>query len=769
MLEKNGCFEYNKPVENRREVNTTMMYSDLPISNSGEDLLDRASFAKATARSLVNMQESGTFTVGLFGKWGTGKTSLINMILQEVTAIEGESHHESKTLVIRFEPWNFSNTDQLLSQFFVRLIKAFYSKKDKNLQKASDAIEEYLMSLVGFTKLIPVIGEQVNDIANKSFSWAKRKAAKGALETDILLQKEKVIALLEKANRRVLIVIDDIDRLSNEQIRCVFQLVTSVAKFPKTTYLLAFDNDIVVKALEDVQKGNGEAYLEKVIQIPIQIPALWQGKVEEILFRRLDTIIAENNGFNFDAQYWQRQYPLCVKPFIRTLRDINRLCNAVRFKIQGIADDLNFTDIVSITAIEIQYPGIYNWIISNKTLLTGGIDKNLILSSQWKKADWEEITTEQWKHLLNSNDQFQTDSKPLETITEAIANLFPFIGNKLELFSVRIDPLGQRELRAGNHIAHQDKFDRYFEFRLGQTSITRSELKLLLTVLDETQIIDYIKGQTDVGKIKELLEEIRAHYSELSPTRAKILINSIISSSDHINNEKADFFYLGNRTTAEYLLRSIFTRIPDKDRFPIINALIMSADKDMHEMLADMLNTTELAFGRLAAEGKTRDIIKIVTLDELLEWERVFTERTQELLEDNNLFEFSNCRLILYLLEQFDAEYTTKYMKQLLKSPQNVVRYLEHTIGKWPGDQVFYEVNDSYQRYISAQQIIEAIENCKNDKSLFSTDKKIQLLCAVFYLHYEKPNSEVGHVSYEDAQRLISKWRAEAMCEESGN
>lgn len=67
-------------------------------------------------------------------------------------------------------------------------------------------------------------------------------------------------------------MIDDIDRLNCEQIRQIFQLVSSVAKFPNTAYLLVFYKDIVTKALRKVQEGNGEEYLHKVIQMPIQIP-----------------------------------------------------------------------------------------------------------------------------------------------------------------------------------------------------------------------------------------------------------------------------------------------------------------------------------------------------------------------------------------------------------------------------------------------------------------------------------------------------------------
>ena len=78
--------------------------------------------------------------------------------------------------------------------------------------------------------------------------------------------------------------LDDIDHLSNEQIRYVFQLITSVARFPNTIYLLVFDKEIVVEALKDVQSGNGQDYLEKVIQMPIQIPDIQRSDLRNILF-----------------------------------------------------------------------------------------------------------------------------------------------------------------------------------------------------------------------------------------------------------------------------------------------------------------------------------------------------------------------------------------------------------------------------------------------------------------------------------------------------
>ncbi len=61
-----------------------MYYSDKPILTSEEDSLKRWHFAELMAKALANLQNSDTFTIGLYGRWGNGKTSLVNMMLKEI-------------------------------------------------------------------------------------------------------------------------------------------------------------------------------------------------------------------------------------------------------------------------------------------------------------------------------------------------------------------------------------------------------------------------------------------------------------------------------------------------------------------------------------------------------------------------------------------------------------------------------------------------------------------------------------------------------------
>ena len=80
-----------------------MFYSDKPIGSNNEDMLNRKGFAKILARTLVHLESRDTFTVGLFGKWGSGKTSLMHQIRETLA----KETHDSKF----FSVWSGTNTE----------------------------------------------------------------------------------------------------------------------------------------------------------------------------------------------------------------------------------------------------------------------------------------------------------------------------------------------------------------------------------------------------------------------------------------------------------------------------------------------------------------------------------------------------------------------------------------------------------------------------------------------------------------------------------
>ncbi|WP_051080461.1 P-loop NTPase fold protein [Fusobacterium russii] len=101
-----------------------MFYSEKAIVSKEKDLLDRANVACDLAKEIEYYKNKDSLTIGIIGKWGSGKTSFINMVLEN---FEGDGNY----IVVKFNPWNISSRKQLISDFFLQLSNSI----EKNLKQ----------------------------------------------------------------------------------------------------------------------------------------------------------------------------------------------------------------------------------------------------------------------------------------------------------------------------------------------------------------------------------------------------------------------------------------------------------------------------------------------------------------------------------------------------------------------------------------------------------------------------------------------------------
>ena len=736
----------------------SMYYTDKPIDYNHEDLLDRGSFARLLAQTILNFKESDAFTIGLFGKWGTGKTSVVNMTLDQIQSQSQGQNNE--VIIVRFEPWHFSDASQLLSQFFIRLSSEFKSKKDKNLHKIGSAIETYSHAF-DLAKLIPVCGDAIASAAKFGARKLGRKLQNNIYDLDVLSQKQIVVDLLSQQKCRILVVIDDIDRLNSEQIRLVFQLVSSVAKFPNTTYLLVFDKNVVVKALEKVQEGNGEDFLEKVIQMPIELPEIPNPKLRSLLFERLDSVLAAYPNTGFNKTHWQELFDFCIIPFISNLRDINRLCNALRFKMTTISSEIDFADMVAISAIEIGAPQIYGWIKTQKDELTSMEFAYIPGAQERTPKEWHDLYKEKLaKYSTKITNPCVTETS-VDTIISALSALFPAFGHKIGVsyFTPDIEAF-----RRSNLIAHPDKFDRYFYYDIDKIVLTKDKTENAIFSLPANEFMSFLIENDKNDQGISIIQELKARMNNLSSERAKVLFKALLLSTDELKTiERKSIVSVGASTHAEFLCLDLLEHVNSAERKSHLSTIIQQVNLSKLNNVAILINLLELGYGRLSANGKERAFTKAITLEELLEIETIFANRTKELLAQSNLFDCADWRMILHLLESFDPEYTTQYLKTAFGDSKNIVRSLWTTVTTWVGVGNSYEVNETYKKYLSENDVLFAIQTEVNSKQLFSLKEDVISRCAAFYLH------SIGHVDYDahisqaSVDEVVSIWRTEGM------
>lgn len=339
--------------------------ADEPLEDPKDDRLGYAPFAKNLSDTLYKITTEDCLVFALYGPWGTGKTSCLNFILHYIN----ERSENERPILVRFNPWWFSSREDLLKQFFKEFLVVLHKNKE---------FKQSLTLLAEFVETISKIPEPSGlfETAGKLSALLLRRAAK---DKEACKLREEVKKSLRKQNKRILVVIDDMDRPESEEIGNIFRVIKAVADFPKTTYLLAFDKDIVVKALGSVQgisdENYGEDYLEKIVQVPFHLPVPDKATLRRLFFEQLDLILSDTPEELFDQTYWGNVYWDGIDHCLNTMRDIKRLINALRVSYPMVKGEVNPVDFIVIKRIEVFSSNIYQLIRSNPDMFTGYSDR----------------------------------------------------------------------------------------------------------------------------------------------------------------------------------------------------------------------------------------------------------------------------------------------------------------------------------------------------------------------------------------------------------
>ncbi|SMQ73442.1 P-loop NTPase fold protein [Agreia sp. VKM Ac-1783] len=242
-------------------------WSDDPRSTFEID--GRSDFAKViSSRIDACVQGQGSTVFGVVGPWGSGKSNLLAKI---------KVHLDKEWTVVDFSPWSVSDSTMLTSEFVATLAAAF--PKAKSLRKR---LVEYSRYGTPALNLIPSVGSAASKLLDKVLSdMAARPpwhVEFGQLSQDI-----------EDQGTRVLVVVDDVDRLDADELRGLFRVIRLVGRFTNVHYLLAYDQNTIEQLLSRAGSGGYSSdYTEKIVQYPFELPP-----VPKVVRRRWSRDIVE--------------------------------------------------------------------------------------------------------------------------------------------------------------------------------------------------------------------------------------------------------------------------------------------------------------------------------------------------------------------------------------------------------------------------------------------------------------------------------------------
>lgn len=335
------------------------MLVDKPISSIGADRLHRLEFVRGIARRLVRDNRATGIAVGLVGPWGSGKSSILNLLEAELA---GDGKNPNRPMVVRFDPWLVSGRDDLIAHFFLELVKALrkrlgrYRVYDNGRDQAADAaiiaIQTYGEAISPLFRLaVPgadVLGKLVTNMVSN------HEKMRSSLHT----QRDDVRRELAAFDFPIVVMIDELDRVDDAEVRTMAQLIRSIADFSAISYVVAYDEDRVAEALGSGLNAadRGRAYLEKIIQLRLQVPFTRPAELKGLLGEDLRSA-AKLAGLVLDEgqeQRLRRLVDIIVPGAVSTTRDIAKVISDVSARLITIEDEVDFVDCVGFVVLELR-------------------------------------------------------------------------------------------------------------------------------------------------------------------------------------------------------------------------------------------------------------------------------------------------------------------------------------------------------------------------------------------------------------------------------
>lgn len=329
--------------------------SDDEIEDEQEDVLGIAEQAKVFAETVMAVEAQAGLVFGLDAPWGTGKTSFLN--LAERVWAESKS-----TVVVKFQTLRYASESDLSDRFIRELCTAI--KQQAFAPEFAPAADRYSRMLKGKTDV--------------SFLGFKLSLEPSTETIDELL--EDIDAVLKQSKRRLIVIIEDLDRLEPKLINNVLFTVRRTFRLSQAAYILCYDAEMLVAGKEEGVRARD--FLEKFITVKLSLfvdgevlkkflQTDWKKDASRFPLIPADTMFKLSGIMNVVAEMVAGKDSHHYAPLLGDLRKLKRFVNAMLLmqldKFDLGRSDFDPRDLVHLVLLHLRYPGIFRKIYMEET------------------------------------------------------------------------------------------------------------------------------------------------------------------------------------------------------------------------------------------------------------------------------------------------------------------------------------------------------------------------------------------------------------------
>ena len=300
---------------------------DIPIQKWEEDLLHRRPFVEVLKTAIMRADvRHGAEYIGVFGDWGMGKSSVINLLKHDMKA-------DKSAVFVDFDPWDFRSADDAIDGF-MRVIADVALRSGAHA--VGDSFSDYLQTLrlrrtdadYGSVGLLIEVAR-----------WKLYHLVMNSRRHKLLLSRH-----LRLMSRRIVVVLDDLERMSQDDVSEILRAIKTNLNLPNLVFLIASSKRHLLKAAAAYLRGPGEssngdakAYedekecLIKIVQYQFSLPSVPQNDILSFFKVKLRKVLNDNEYpyDDYDIESDNGDGYETVREYVHTLRSVLLLSNSV--------------------------------------------------------------------------------------------------------------------------------------------------------------------------------------------------------------------------------------------------------------------------------------------------------------------------------------------------------------------------------------------------------------------------------------------------------
>lgn len=439
----------------------------------GADALGRRSFAARVTEVLGRISPESGLVVSIEGAWGCGKTSLLAMAEDLLSS----GKDDQRPVIVHFNPWLVGDRDALLRQFLAGIAKAVkltdHAKEGKRVAKE---LKTYAKAF-DVLKLIPGAEPWASIVKSAVHSVGDAGEAVFDYKTpDIEAKKQDLEQALRKFPRRIVVLVDDLDRLYPAEVYEMVRIIKAVGDLPNVGYVLAWDEKFVSAALENLNVPFAAAYLDKVVQVRLPVPSLsFVQRVSQMNegLARLPPEAREHHfpgGDDRHSLVFQRG----LSELMEHPRDVVRLFDVVLSIEPNLRGEVHLADLIGLAALMTKAPAVFSLLRRTPQAFVG---RRPGIRPMFEKA--EDII----KAHTGDRDAAIAECTHPRAVRELVHCLFPKTAQADEEFAL------DRVVFTEGHLAHPDRLSVALQLSTGIGDVSLVKVRRFLLHPNERESI----------------------------------------------------------------------------------------------------------------------------------------------------------------------------------------------------------------------------------------------------------------------------------------